>query len=45
MSTRANLAQLFDAAGTEFTWSAEQELPGSTDRVLALGQRIASSPI
>jgi 16S rRNA (guanine527-N7)-methyltransferase len=45
MSTRANLAQLFVAAGTEFTWSAEQELPGSTDRVLALGQRIASSPI
>ena len=39
MSTRAGLATLQAAAGDEFAWSAAIALPGSDQRLLALGRR------
>ena len=39
LTTRKDLAGLQTAAGAEFIWSSEIALPGSTDRLLALGQR------
>jgi 16S rRNA (guanine527-N7)-methyltransferase len=44
MTTTAGLPILKLAAGAEFTWAAELQLPGSDDRLLALGLRAISSP-
>lgn len=39
MTTRSELGKLQNAAGEEFSWSDSIPLPGSDDRLLALGQR------
>jgi 16S rRNA (guanine527-N7)-methyltransferase len=39
MTTAADLSTLQDAAGAEFKWSKSLPLPGSDDRLLALGER------
>jgi 16S rRNA (guanine527-N7)-methyltransferase len=44
MTTTAGLPALKASAGTEFTWDPEFLLPGSDDRLLALGARAISSP-
>jgi 16S rRNA (guanine527-N7)-methyltransferase len=44
MTTRGELARLQAAAGAEFSWSEVIPLPGSVDRLLAVGQRPISSP-
>jgi 16S rRNA (guanine527-N7)-methyltransferase len=40
MTTRADVAELKVEAGPEFEWREELPLPGSIDRILALGKRI-----
>jgi 16S rRNA (guanine527-N7)-methyltransferase len=45
MTTRGGLAKLQTAAGAEFAWSEVIPLPGSADRVLALGERGISSRV
>jgi 16S rRNA (guanine527-N7)-methyltransferase len=44
MTTSAALAILQSAAGPAFTWTAPLPLPGSNDRLLALGVRTISLP-
>lgn len=44
MTTRSDLARFQTAAGAEFSWMDAIQLPGSEDRVLALGARKISSP-
>ena len=44
MTTRGELAALQAAAGREFSWLKELLLPGSEDRILALGRNNFSSP-
>lgn len=44
MTTRASLPALQAAVGAHFTWSESVPLPGSEDRILALGKRGLSSP-
>jgi 16S rRNA (guanine527-N7)-methyltransferase len=39
MTTNAGLANLQAAAGAEFSWPRMVPLPGSTDRIVAFGQR------
>jgi len=43
MTTAAGLPALKAAAGVEFTWDPVPLFPGSTDRLLALGNRALSS--
>lgn len=45
MTTRAELARLQAAAGTQFSWQEPLPLPRSEDRLLALGLRSVSSPV
>ena len=45
MTTNADLPQLVQSAGAEFSWPTKQLLPGSAERLLALGRRGASSPV
>jgi 16S rRNA (guanine527-N7)-methyltransferase len=45
MTTSADLAGLQAAAGPEFCWSEGFKLPGSEDRLLALGERAISLPV
>ncbi|HEV2485989.1 MAG TPA: 16S rRNA (guanine(527)-N(7))-methyltransferase RsmG [Terracidiphilus sp.] len=45
MTTQGELAALEAAAGAEFLWSEAILLPGSIDRLLAVGQRPISSPV
>jgi 16S rRNA (guanine527-N7)-methyltransferase len=45
MTTGRESARLEAAAGGEFSWSDVIQLPGSVDRLLALGQRKLSSPV
>jgi len=42
MTTRGDLAQLKQAAGAEFSFDRVAPLPGSVERVLALGRRVSS---
>jgi 16S rRNA (guanine527-N7)-methyltransferase len=44
LTTRADLAALQTATGAHFTWRELIALPGSEDRILALGKRDLSSP-
>jgi 16S rRNA (guanine527-N7)-methyltransferase len=44
MTTGVELAGLQSAAGADYSWSNVAQLAGSTDRLLALGQRRISSP-
>jgi 16S rRNA (guanine527-N7)-methyltransferase len=44
MTTRGEFAKLQTAAGPEFSWLEALPLPGSAERVLALGERRISSP-
>ena len=44
MTTSSGLSVLKAAAGAEFTWNPELQLPGSDDRLLALGLRAINSP-
>lgn len=44
MTTRADLAHLQAPAGAEFSWPDRVKLPGSEDRILALGTRRINSP-
>ena len=44
MTTRAELAGLQTIAGAAFSWPKMLALPGSADRLLALGERKISSP-
>ena len=44
MTTTAGLPALKASAAAEFTWDPELLLPGSDDRLLALGNRAISSP-
>jgi 16S rRNA (guanine527-N7)-methyltransferase len=44
MTTAADGPVLQDAAGAEFKWSKSLPLPGSEDRLVALGERAVSSP-
>jgi 16S rRNA (guanine527-N7)-methyltransferase len=44
MTTRSELEGLKAAAGAEFSWARVIALPGSQERVLALGERALSSP-
>jgi 16S rRNA (guanine527-N7)-methyltransferase len=44
MTTRSELEGLKAAAGAEFSWARVIALPGSEERVLALGGRALSSP-
>jgi 16S rRNA (guanine527-N7)-methyltransferase len=44
MTTTAGLLALKASAGAEFTWDPELLLPGSDNRLLALGNRAISSP-
>lgn len=44
MTTTSELAGVKAAAGTDFAWSTPVGLPGSDDRIIALGQRKANSP-
>jgi 16S rRNA (guanine527-N7)-methyltransferase len=39
MTTNAGLAELQAAAGAEFSWLSNVPLPGSRDKIVALGQR------
>jgi 16S rRNA (guanine527-N7)-methyltransferase len=39
MTTRSDLAQLQNAAGSEFSWPTVVQLPGAAQRLLALGAR------
>lgn len=44
MTTRSDLAQLQLAAGAAFSWPAVVQLPGASQRLLALGARKISTP-
>lgn len=44
MTTSADLPALQDVAGAEFRWSESLQLPGSEDRLIALGERVISLP-
>lgn len=44
MTTCSELERLKAAAGAEFSWPAPVQLPGSADRLLALGEREISLP-
>jgi 16S rRNA (guanine527-N7)-methyltransferase len=44
MTTRADLPNLQAGAGASFSWNVEASLPGSDDRVFALGKQAISSP-
>jgi hypothetical protein len=44
MTTRGELEGLKAAAGAEFYWPTAIHLPGSQERVLAIGERRISSP-
>jgi 16S rRNA (guanine527-N7)-methyltransferase len=44
MTTTAGLPILKSAAGAEFTWTANLQLPCSDDRLLTLGERSNNSP-
>ena len=44
MSTNSELERLKAAAGAQFSWARVIALPGSQERVLALGERALSSP-
>jgi 16S rRNA (guanine527-N7)-methyltransferase len=44
MTTRADVAGLKSAAGSHFCWPEAVALPGSEDRLLALGTKDVSSP-
>ena len=44
MTTRGELEALKAAAGAEFSWRTAIHLPGSQERVLALGERTINSP-
>lgn len=44
MTTRGDIAALRSAAGAHFNWSESVRLPGSEDRLLALGAKNLSSP-
>ena len=44
MTTRSDLAQLQIAAGAIFSWPTVVQLPGATQRLVALGARRISSP-
>ncbi len=44
LTTGADLATLQAAAGTQFSWKNAFSLPGSRDRLLALGAKRISSP-
>lgn len=44
MTTRSNLAGLKNAAGADFSWRDLTQLPGSENRILALGARSINSP-
>ncbi len=39
MTTTSRLDELKQAAGAEFSWTAQRPLPGATDRVVAFGAR------
>jgi hypothetical protein len=41
MTTRADLAALEAAAGGEYSWGQTIQLPGSEDRVVAIGKRVS----
>jgi 16S rRNA (guanine527-N7)-methyltransferase len=41
MTTRADLAALEAAAGGEYSWEQTIQLPGSEDRVVAIGKRVS----
>jgi len=41
MTTRADLAALEAAAGGEYSWEQTIQLPGSEDRVVAVGKRVS----
>jgi len=45
MTSGAELAGLQGAAGTHFVWKMESRLPGSDDRLIAMGQKQFSSPV
>jgi len=45
MTTNAGLANLQVAAGSEFSWPRTVPLPGSTDRIVAFGQRLQAKQI
>ena len=45
MTTRGELESVQAAAGAEFQWREAVGLPGGDDRVVALGQRSANSPV
>ncbi|HUD74925.1 MAG TPA: 16S rRNA (guanine(527)-N(7))-methyltransferase RsmG [Terracidiphilus sp.] len=45
MTTVADLPALQQAAGAEFGWSTPLPLPGSEDRLIALGERTVSLPV
>jgi 16S rRNA (guanine527-N7)-methyltransferase len=42
MSTTSDVPRLVQSAGAGFSWGRQHLLPGSADRVLALGQRTAN---
>ena len=44
MTTVTDLPALQEAAGAEFKWNHSLPLPGSEDRVIALGERAISLP-
>lgn len=44
MTTTVDLPVLQEAAGAEFKWSKSLPLPGSDDRLIALGERAVSLP-
>ena len=44
MTTGGELEKVKQAAGAEFSWTRLLPLPGSADRLLALGERSVSSP-
>ena len=44
MTTKSELAGLQGAAGAEFSWRDVIPLPGSNERILAMGRRSFSSP-
>ena len=44
LTTAPEAAGLQSAAGPGFVWNATVPLPGSTERVIALGQKIAAAP-
>jgi 16S rRNA (guanine527-N7)-methyltransferase len=45
MTTSVDIPALQEAAGAEFKWSRSLPLPGSEDRLIALGKRATSVPV